>query len=309
MEAVLETVADEVVNLRLNPEGSLNLPFLLAFADDLIIIAEQVSDVDTILTSLKEHLAYVGLKLNESKCKVLVREPKGEAVPEVEILGKVYKTTEPIKYLGVQLTARLDRPLTVRTRCRNALRASRVVMDFLRKYRPPWYLGRAFYESLIAPSMIYGTQTAVLTKYSRRSIRGYERQIVHSLHKQCRDHSSTTVPPSLNFLLRKRRITKKIRMFQMRWWGHVYRRPRSHILRVAARLRPARLRACRPGFTWRHCILQTMNRYGNNVYNEWKVLAEDKVNFHKKLLEIFDKAESDDSEWGKQHFPMNSHHK
>ncbi|KAL1404263.1 hypothetical protein pipiens_018974, partial [Culex pipiens pipiens] len=290
MEAVLETVADEVVNLRLNPEGSLNLPFLLAFADDLIIIADQVSDVETILTSLKEHLAYVGLKLNESKCKVLVREPKGEAVPEVEILGKVYKTTEPIKYLGVQLTARLDRPLTVRTRCRNALRASRVVMDFLRKYRPPWYLGRAFYESLIAPSMIYGTQTAVLTKYSRRSIRGYERQIVHSLHKQCRDHSSTSVPPSLNFLLRKRRITKKIRMFQMRWWGHVYRRPRSHILRVAARLRPARLRACRPGFTWRHCILQTMNRYGNDVYNDWRVLAEDKVNFHKKLLEIFDKA-------------------
>ncbi|XP_038119600.1 uncharacterized protein LOC119769883 [Culex quinquefasciatus] len=273
MEAVLESVADEIPNLHLNPDSELELPLILAFADDLIIVADSVSDVETILSSLKENLSYVGLNLNQEKCKVLIREPKGEAVTEISILGKTYKTTEPLRYLGIYITPRLDRPMTTRTRCRNAVKSSRIVMDFLNRYNPPWDIGRAFYETVIAPSMIYGTQTAVLTKYSRRSIRGYEQQIVHALYNLCRGHDSSRPPPPVNVLLKKRRITKKIRMYQMRWWGHVMRRPRSHILRIAARLRPARLRACRPGLTWRDSVRQTMDRYNGMTHRRWKEQA------------------------------------
>ncbi|KAL1373879.1 hypothetical protein pipiens_018401, partial [Culex pipiens pipiens] len=297
MEAVLESVADEIPNLHLNPDSELELPLILAFADDLIIVADSVSDVETILSSLKENLSYVGLNLNQEKCKVLIREPKGEAVTEISILGKTYKTTEPLRYLGIYITPRLDRPMTTRTRCRNAVKSSRIVMDFLNRYNPPWDIGRAFYETVIAPSMIYGTQTAVLTKYSRRSIRGYEQQIVHALYNLCRGHDSSRPPPPVNVLLKKRRITKKIRMYQMRWWGHVMRRPRSHILRIAARLRPARLRACRPGLTWRDSVRQTMDRYNGMTHRRWKELSRDKDNFHKKLLEIYDAEESDKSDW------------
>lgn len=298
MEAVLESVADEVDGLRLNQEGVLTLPLILAFADDIIIIVERVQDLELILSKLKEFLSYVGLNLNESKCKVLIREPKGDAVEEIQIGGRLYKTTEPLRYLGIFLTARLERPKTIRTRCRNAVRVSRVIVDFLRKYRPSWQVGRVMYESVIAPSMIYGTQVAVLTKYSRRSLRGYERQVVRSMASLCRSSDGSTLPTSINKLLNKKRITKKVRMYQMRWWGHVRRRSPSHPLRCAARLRPAKLRSCRPGFTWRDSVHQNMRRFDALSYEQWKDLATNKEQFHQKLTQIYDIDESDSSDWG-----------
>lgn len=268
MESVLESVERDVAALRLNQNGIITLPIILAFADDLIIIVDNKEDLELILAKLKEYLACVGLNLNEAKCKVLVRESKGEAVTEIQIGGRSYKTTEPIRYLGVYLTSKLERPKTLRTRCRNAVRVSKAVLNFLQKYTPSWQLGRVIYESVIAPAMIYGTQVAVLTKYSRTSIRGYEKQVVQNMAALCRSEDEVIAGTSVNRLLRKRRITKKVRVYQMRWWGHVRRRHRSHPLRCAARLRAPHLRACRPSFTWWDSIHQTMLRYGNLTYEQ-----------------------------------------
>lgn len=297
MEAVLESVADEIPHLRLNQEGHLSLPMILAFADDLIIIAETIEDVEAILTKLTEYLSYVGLSLNKDKCKVLIREPRSEAIPDVEVCGRSYKATDPLRYLGVHLTARLERPKTVRTRCRNSIKVARAVMAFLKKYKPSWQLGRLIYETVIAPAMLYGTQVAVLTKYSRKSLRGYERQIVSAMASLCRDegHANKTI----SRLLQKRRITKKVRMYQMRWWGHVRRRPPTHPTRLAARLKAVKLRSCRPGFTSRDSVRQNIERYGDLTYEEWKDLAMDREKFQQKLMEIYDKDESDCSDWGK----------
>lgn len=299
MEAVLESVADVIPSLRLNQTDTLSLPIILAFADDIIIIVDNVEDLELILATIKEYLAYVGLNLNETKCKVLIREPTGDAVSEILIGGRLYNATEPLRYLGAYFTARLERPMTTRTRCRNAVRVSRAVMDFLKKYTPSWELGRIIYESVIAPSMIYGTQVSVLTKYSRKSLRGYEKQIVRNFAGLCRVSDGFSATSSVNRLLNKKRITKKVRVYQMRWWGHVRRRDRSHPLRCAARLRPERLRSCRPSFTWWNSIQQTMQRYGNFGYEEWKNLALDKDRFNQKLNEIYDQDESDFSDWGR----------
>lgn len=298
MESVLESVEDEIAALRLNQSDRLTLPIILAYADDLIIIADTIEEVEIILRTLKEYLSYVGLKLNEDKCKVLIREPSNQAIEEVEICGKTYKTTEPVRYLGLHLTARLERPKTVRTRCRNTVRLSRTIMDFLQKYKPSWQVGRVMYETVVAPAMLYGTQVSVLTKYSRRSLRGYENQIVQGMAALCHTENGTNTTKTTSRLLQKRRITKKVRMHQMRWWGHVRRRPASHPTRVAGRLKPTRLRSCRPGFTWRDTVRQNMERYGDLSYDEWKQIATDRERFHKKLLDIYDIQKSDDSDWG-----------
>lgn len=304
IQAVLESVADEVPNLRLDQTDRITLPIILAFADDLIIIADNQDDLELILSKIKEYLSYVGLTLNADKCKLLVRESKGEPVTELHVGGQMYKTTEPLRYLGIYLTSKLERPMTVRTRCRNAVRVSRAVMEFLRNYNPTWELGRIIYKSVIAPSMLYGTQVAVLTKYSRNSLRNYERQIVQNMASLCRGSDNTMAIHSVNRLLGKRRITKKVRMYQMRWWGHVRRRNPSHPIRCAARLRAQHLRSCRPSFTWWDSIRQTMERYGDLSYDEWKELALDKERFHQKLLQIYDTEESDDSDWGMTMFSL-----
>lgn len=296
MEAVLESVEDEVPQLRLNQERFLSFPILLAFADDLMLVSKTLPGLEILLEKLVEYLDCVGLNLNENKCKVLIRQPTGDAVPEVTILGRTYKTTETIKYLGVYLTPKLDRPMTIRTRCRTAVRVSKMILGFLRKYKPSWEVARVIYEAVVAPSMLYGTQIAVLTKYSRNSIRGYERQIVQSMAKLCRDTQHLFL--SVNSLLKKKRITKKIRVYQMRWLGHVQRRPYHHPLRVASRFRATRLRSCRPSFTMWDMIKQNIARYNSHNYRTWCELSHDKERFNMELQKIYEKDESDNSSWG-----------
>lgn len=298
IEAVLESVEDDVDQLRLNQEGRLTLPILFVFADDILIVSERVEDVENIVAKLKDYLNFVGLNLNAQKCKVLVRNPNAPAVDSLTICGTVYKTTDPLRYLGIFLTSRLERPLTLRARCRNAVQVSKAIMDFLKRYKPSWEIGRIIYETVIAPAMIYGTQAAVLTKYSRRSIRGYESQIVQGMATLCRNDQHTSPAKTVNALLNKRRITKKIRMYQMRYWGHIRRKPRDHPLRAAARLRATRLRPCRPSFTWWESIESNVRRYGSMTYDEWKSMAKDRDKFHGKLLDIYNIQESDSSSWG-----------
>lgn len=56
MESVLESVEEELHFLRLNQDGRLTLPIILAYADDLLIIAETVEQVEQILSKLKTFL-------------------------------------------------------------------------------------------------------------------------------------------------------------------------------------------------------------------------------------------------------------
>lgn len=210
MDDVLTKVESEVGIFKLNQEGKISLPIILVYADDIIIIVETVEELEKILSSLKKHLALVGLKINDSKCQVLIRNPQEEAPDEIEILGNKFPVQRSLKYLGAHITGKLDRPLTVRVRCRNTIRISKIVMDFLRKRNPTWELGRLIYDTVLAPAMLYGTQTAVLTKYSRKSLRNYERQIVREMASLCSHEGDQDLRRSVDVLLKKRRITKKV---------------------------------------------------------------------------------------------------
>lgn len=292
MEAVLETVEEDCGIFCLNQSGSITLPIVLAYADDLIIIVENPEHLELIVASIKQYLATVGLNINEDKCQLLVRNPTGSTQDRMDILGKNYEVQKTLKYLGCYLTPKLDRPLTTRTRCRNTIKTSRVVMDFLKQHTPSWELGRLIYDTVLAPAMLYGTQTAVLTKHSRTSLRNYERQIVREMATLCRHEEPDALRRSIHVLLRKKRITQRVRVHQLRYWGHIQRRPAIHPTKAASRLFASRLRPCRPSYTWWDSILSSMKRYRNLSYAEWEELAQNKERLHKKIEEMYDIAES-----------------
>ena len=217
MEDVLKKVEEEISMFTLNQECRIKLPIILVYADDIIVIVDKLEDLERILVSLEQHLSKVGLHINDSKCQVLIRNPQGEVPDEIQIMGKNYKVQSSLKYLGSVITSKLDRPLTVRARCRNTVRISKTIMDFLRKRKPSWELGRLIYETVLAPSMLYGTQTAILTKYSRTSLRNYERQIVREMAAHCsheNNENEQNQQRTVEVLLRKRRITKKVRIIE-----------------------------------------------------------------------------------------------
>ncbi|GBP49174.1 hypothetical protein EVAR_46192_1 [Eumeta japonica] len=102
LDDVLRTLEELVSEVRLDQDAEINLPVILSFADDIIIIGDSTTVLTNIMKNLKELLISVGLKLNETKTKMLVRDPINKSIAKQtqEINGVLITPVDTIKYLG-----------------------------------------------------------------------------------------------------------------------------------------------------------------------------------------------------------------
>lgn len=256
IQSVLSKVEKEIPELELLGLGRLKLPIILAFADDIIIIARSKEELERILKILYEQLGTVGLEINFEKCQIIIRKPndKAQSPKEITLNGINYKVFDQIKYLGVTLTSTLNRKSTNRQRCLNAFRASQIVVEFCKKFRPKWEIGKLIYKTVLSPSLTYGTKVDVFTKKSRVSTGNYEKLILKNIFNFCRK------PDNLKYNARKlldgKTINRKIRTGRLRYYGHILRREREHPLRKALQLKLDKKKEGRPSLTWTDSLEQ-----------------------------------------------------
>lgn len=296
MQDVIRKVASKIPELKLMDVNSLIIPLLLAFADDLLIIADSKEQLEKIVKELVKQLEEVGLELNYDKCQLLLRFPnyKGQMPNEIMLNGRPYKVCDSIKYLGVCLTATLDRKATNRQRCVNAYRTGRSVIEFCKSFKPSWELGKLIYKTVLAPAITYGTKVAVLTKKSRIGMANYEKLILRSIYNHCRR------PQNIRFNARKlldgKTINRRVRVGRISYYGHILRREKNHPIRLAYRLNFKKKKEGRPSFTWKDSLEKDLNRYSEVDREEWKQLAEDRDKLKKKAEEIYKETFSEISE-------------
>lgn len=274
-------------------QTALKFPIILVYADDVLIIAQNKEQLDKIVPILLKHLEQANLHLNKDKTKVLIRTPLGTPPDKIVIGNTTYEVTSELIYLGITITSTLSRPKTTRARCKKAVRASKVAVDFARQNKPSVEVVSALYEAIVAPTMLYGTQVSTLTKRNRISMRKYEKQIVEELASCCRD---TTGRITLDQMLRGKSITKKVRALQMRYWSHIVRMDDTHILKLAAKYRKPYKKRGRPPYTWLDVVQQNMDRFGDLSQLEWEQLALDKEKVTQKIEGIYSTWESADSD-------------
>lgn len=237
MQDVIRRVAEKIPELKLMDLDTLKLPLLLAFADDLLIIATSKEQLQKILEELVKQLEQVGLELNYDKCQLLLRFPnnRGQLPKEIILMGRPFKVCDSIKYLGVCLTATLDRKATNRQRCVNAYRTARIVLEFCKKFKPSWDLGKLIYNTVLAPSITYGTKVAVLTKQSRVGMGNYEKLILRSIYNHCKKPQNTKF--NARKLLNGKTINRRVRVGRINYYGHILRRAENHPIRLAYKLK------------------------------------------------------------------------
>lgn len=294
MQSVLRKVAGKVPKLNPVSSGSLKLPCILAYADDLLILAEKREDLESIIKAIEECLGEVGLEINNSKSQILVRNPnKAEDKQEEMILnGKNYRICEIVKYLGIFLTSKLNRRATTRQRCINATKASKVVVDFCRKFKPPWDIGKLIYKTVIAPAMTYGTKVATLTKRNRLQLSRYEKMIIKDIWRHCRKERKRKI--NVRKELTGRTINRRIRVGRIKYYGHIMRRESNHPLKLAYKLKFKKKKKGRPSFTWKKSLKMDLQRYDINI--NWQQLAKDKEKLKRKAEEIYKNESSEISD-------------
>lgn len=69
-----KTVAEALGNYDLSGTN-LALPFLLGYADDLIILTDNIQDLEKFIEEFSDVTHEVGLHINPQKCELLLRDP------------------------------------------------------------------------------------------------------------------------------------------------------------------------------------------------------------------------------------------
>lgn len=209
------------------------VPFLLAYADDILIVGDSIMSLENVFAILEEELLLIGLEINDKKCCILVRDPVQHFPPfgdTITLNQKVIKRAHVLKYLGIYISSDLDRKGTVSSRVKAAYRAFHMLLPFMQANRLPMSTLLRIYHTVIIPSALFGLKVATLTKKNRQSLRNMESHIISRLRLLARDRP-VSVDPFV--LLRGRTIIRKVRVHRLKYWGHINRRPAYHILRRA----------------------------------------------------------------------------
>ncbi|GBP60670.1 LINE-1 retrotransposable element ORF2 protein [Eumeta japonica] len=217
LDDVLRTLEELVSEVRLDQDAEINLPVILSFADHIIIIGDSTTVLTNIMKNLKELLISVGLKLNETKTKMLVRDPINKSIAKQtqEINGVLITPVDTIKYLGTYLTSELSRRDTIKARCKQAIRNAKGLIPFIKKTKMHWKIAKLIYKMVISPSMTYGLNVVALTKSNRTRLRQYEREILKDMLQAARNQPKLKTQE----ILEGKTITKIIK--EPRGMGHI----------------------------------------------------------------------------------------
>ncbi|KAL1402280.1 hypothetical protein pipiens_019812 [Culex pipiens pipiens] len=270
-------------------------PFILAYADDLMIITSSLKEMDEIMWSLRSLLEEVGLIIHPEKTELLIRDPyeTKDARLEQHIVGGFHLTSKAsVRYLGAYLTATVNRPESVKRRCSQGSRVSKAILPFLKKNRVPWDIARRIYRSVVVPTVVFGLNAISLTAGNRRTLRHFERKTVQEWYKAC---GGVTIASTRSLLLKKT-IIKTIVINRVTYWGHISRRMANHLLQAAFNLKiELPKRKCRPCDTWMQTLEKELAVFGK-VKEDFVSLLLDKAALKKEVRKIYLLPEASDSE-------------
>lgn len=294
IQDILREIKKKYPKINLLEPDNDKLPVIIVFADDILIIAKSLKEIEDIVKILKTELEKIGLEVNNNKSQIMIREPISDRnIPkQVNIDGEDYEVVNNMRYLGTYLSDTLDRPQTSRKRCKLAIGSSKIMIEFLRRYKPPWSLAKLMYKTVISPAITYGLKTATLIKRNRKSITKYEMQILKEMIKYCKDRPKGRLTASK--LLDGKTAVKKIMVMRINYWGHIQRRVEGHPLKIAQNLRCKKKKIGRPAKTWNEAVREDKDRLPNITEEDWNRIVKDKYELKRQAELIYKTTDSEE---------------
>lgn len=191
----------------------------LEFADDVVIIGKNMSELREMLEVLNEECKKFGMKMNGEKCKIMKFGVGEEIETNIEIDGKVVKEENEFIYLGQMLSNEGQWPEICR-RCSIGWRAMGRY-KYVFKSKLSMEIKRRLWEMTVLPTITYGCETWIMETRVRNklrvTVRGMER---YMLGKTRRDRvRNSWVRKNTGF----KDIVKVIMKRKWKWAGHIIR--------------------------------------------------------------------------------------
>ena len=245
----------------------------LRFADDIVLIAESVEELQEMLNDLNRESLRVGLKMNKSKTKVMFNDNMQSE--EIKIGTETLEEVNEYIYLGQIIKLTYDKDSEVKRRINIGWKAYNKYRYIMRSDMP-LSLKRKIFNHCIIPAMTYGSETWKLTKGSENKLIRAQRAMERSMMKLTLRNKKRASWIRQNTKVDD--IIESIKIQKWRWAGHVARLQDNRWTKRLTEWMPRgkRLRK-RPNARWRDEIV----RFTGNLWQRqascrstWKRLGE-----------------------------------
>ena len=157
----LKTISDELVNCNMNFEEIdvfLKL-FILLYADDTIIFAENAKDLQKGLSCVKDYCDKWKLKLNAAKCKIVIFS-RGlvRNYPEFYIGTDIIEVVREFTYLGITLNYNNRFNVAQKDLFQRASRAMFALIKKSKNLHLPFDVILDLFDKTVVPVLIYGCE-------------------------------------------------------------------------------------------------------------------------------------------------------
>ncbi|KAI5738368.1 hypothetical protein M8J77_006061 [Diaphorina citri] len=223
----------------------------LMFADDIALISDDVEKLQNSLNDWKIALEDNGLKISRKKTEYMFLPFVDASSPPPDILldGEILPKCEKFRYLGFMIDKEGTCKSDVLNRIQIAWNKFRSMTGVLCDRKMPVKLKGKIYKSVVRPALLYGSECWTMYKT-------YSNKLSTTETRMLRMSGGVTLKDRIkNIYIRGsfgvRAIEEKLEEKQLRWFGHVKRRPADHMVNKALSINlPRKHTRGRPKHTW-----------------------------------------------------------
>ena len=263
---------------------------LLAYADDIDIVARNLRSLTDAYSKLEREASKLGLQVNEEKTKLLMVAASARTKQRVGSLlcigDKKFEVVEEFKYLGSLVNSTSDVSQEVQKRIHSGYGAFHSLRHLLTSKSLSRGTKKSIYKTVIRVIVLYGSETWNTTQADEEAISVFERRVLRAIYgpvKEGEEYRSRH-NDELYQLYQDADIATILRVNRLRWAGHIIRRPASSaVQRVTnADFVDGKRSRGRPKSAWRSCVDMDARKVG---IQNWQKEAKDRSGFRRILSE------------------------
>lgn len=230
-------------------------PWSLLYADDVVLVAESLAEVQADLTSWQESLEKRGLRINRQKTGYMFCDFSGtcpDVIPAPLIEGRPLNRVEDFKYLGSIVAPKVCIESDIQNRIQTAWMKWRSLSGVLCDSRMPIKIKGNVYKRAVRPALLYGSECWPMRKSDEQRVHATEMKMLRWSGGVTRMDKIRNEYVRGTFKVAQ--IHEKLRENRLRWYGHVMRRDDDHMTKKVLNIEENRRGRGRPPMTWMQTI-------------------------------------------------------
>jgi len=216
-------VLSKAEGIKLSDDQQLSI---VAYADDLVIIAENEESLKQSTKELIMAGKEIGLHINGDKTKYLILSRQHHTTRQLEIEGFSFERIEHFKYLGAWVNENANSQEEIR---KKLIAANRCYFGLSTLFKSKLLSRRSkttLYKVLIRPIALYASETWATTKMDKKKLDVFERKILRKIFGPKMNEEGEfeiRTNEELRKLFREANIIGFMKSTRIRWTGHVWR--------------------------------------------------------------------------------------